>query len=109
MERLQNGISGVRFAEIFEKINKEKKVNDVIDWLEQKNINAAKNFKKIVKRKEIQSIQVYKLHPETRNLLTESPIIKYYNADKALWIENYKGGTRRRRRKTRKRSNLLPN
>ena len=85
-----------RLAEILEKINREKRVKELIQWIQNKNTSAAKNFKKIIMEGEIQSIRAYKLKDATLNLLEDSPIVKYYNNDKAIWIKNYKGGRQSR-------------
>ena len=80
-----------RLAEILEKINKEQQVPLLFDWLQKENPTAAKDFKKIISKKSIQPIFVYKLKKPTRNILADAPLVRYYDADKASWINNYKG------------------
>jgi len=86
-----------RLADILEKINNEKRVLELIRWMEDKDKSAARNLKRIISDGEIESIKAYKLKGETLNVLLSSGIVKYYNNDKAISVKNYRGGRQSRR------------
>lgn len=84
-----------RLATVLQKLSEKKELRHVTEWLETKNENAAKNFKRCVgKNSELNPIQLSKMKQHTLALLKKNPTIQFEYSNSSSHIPSW-GGTRK--------------